>query len=269
MNIFITKEEHDYLQEHLLDTTILIGSKMYGTDDEESDTDYLCIIKPILNTVLTEWYNCLPNIHQFQYKDLENKIDYIYTTELQFYKNMYSGDSTINTDVCIYHNKIPIRNIRTYKIIKSYLGFAKRDIKFLKKDKAKLLRNNTHHELISRISHINRGLYNANCLLSDIRPDLVYNKKFTVNLRNDISTLQSHVDIIDYIDTYLTKASEWEESVRTDKKLNPNNISMYPDFTENINLYKLPPEDDYDNLNIRMSLAQKLLASNNILEFKY
>lgn len=268
MNIFITEEEHQYLQENLLDTTILIGSKMYGTDDGESDTDYLCIVKPILNIGITEMYNCFPNIHQFQYKDLDNKIDYIYTTELQFYKNMYSGDSTINTDVCIFYNNIPVKNIRTYKIIKAYLGFAKRDIKFLKRDKTKLLKN--IHELISRMSHIERGLYIAECLLENKLPDLVYIKKFTVNIKNKIATLQNNNgDIVDYIDYFISFNSETEKMLRENEILNSRQIPMYPDLTDNIELFKLPEEDDINKVNIRMSLIQKLLKSNNIIEFKY
>lgn len=162
MNIFITKEEHEILQLRTTDT-LIIGSHLYKTNNENSDIDYLCIYKPFE----TDIYSGLPNIHQFQYKD--EGIDYIYTSEIQFWKNFYSGDSTINVDVILFNEKQPIKRrierCRSYKIIKAYIGFAKRDLKYAKEG---------NHKLI----HAKRSLYCAECLINNILPDLERIKSF-------------------------------------------------------------------------------------------
>lgn len=44
MNIKITKEEHEFLQKHVIETSI-IGSHLYGLETEESDKDFLCIYR--------------------------------------------------------------------------------------------------------------------------------------------------------------------------------------------------------------------------------
>ena len=125
------KEEHLYLLTKLIQS-IQIGSHLYGTNNENSDTDFLCIYK----TSDVELHSGLPNFHQFQYKDVENNIDWNYCSELQFWKNLQSGDATINADIVLftelYNKKLEI--CRTYKTIKAYLGFAKRDLKDVKKD---------------------------------------------------------------------------------------------------------------------------------------
>ncbi|MBK7139922.1 MAG: nucleotidyltransferase domain-containing protein [Bacteroidetes bacterium] len=112
MNIIINKEEHLFLQTQLIQS-IQIGSHLYGTNNENSDTDFLCIYK----TSDVELHSGLPNFHQFQYKDLENNIDWNYCSELQFWKNLQSGDATINADIVLftelYNKKLEI--CRTYK----------------------------------------------------------------------------------------------------------------------------------------------------------
>jgi predicted nucleotidyltransferase len=155
MNIIINKEEHLFLQSQVLQS-IKIGSHLYGTNNENSDIDFLCIYK----TSEVELHSGLPNFHQFQYKDIENNIDWNYCSELQFWKNLQSGDATINADIVLftdlYTNKLEI--CRTYKVIKAYLGFAKRDLKDIKKD--------TKRKLI----HAARGLYCAESLINNKLP---------------------------------------------------------------------------------------------------
>ena len=132
MNIKITKEEHDILQESVMETYVF-GSHLYGTNTESSDKDLLHFI-PIDFTKGSEIvYSTYPCIHQFQYDDLENNEQHIYTTHRQFVKNLISGDSGVNLDVAIFHKKFPFKQLFTYKIIKSILGFAKRDVKNGKK----------------------------------------------------------------------------------------------------------------------------------------
>ncbi len=159
MNLLITKDEHYFLQNRVL-TRNLIGSRLYKVSTESSDTDYLCIYKTFDDELLSGF----PNIHQFQYKDVENKIDFIYTSELQFWKNFYSGDSTINVDVILFsdNNFTPEQKLnlcRTYKIIKAFIGFAKRDIKMNKQGSFKLI-------------HAARSLHCAECLLNKQLPTI-------------------------------------------------------------------------------------------------
>ena len=53
----------------------VFGSKLYGTDNENSDTDILVIYKcPI---AWKKYINTLPNFHMFQYDDCENNKQFI------------------------------------------------------------------------------------------------------------------------------------------------------------------------------------------------
>lgn len=136
MNIHIKNKE---LFERLLDSTIYsvnIGSKMYGTNNENSDTDIIHIYK----TSEAELNSILNSHHQIQYKD--NNIDYIFVSLHSFLRNLLSGDSTINFEVI---NHIDIltselsflyemrKSFYNYKIMRSYLGFGRRDLKQLNK----------------------------------------------------------------------------------------------------------------------------------------
>jgi predicted nucleotidyltransferase len=167
MNIKITKEQHLRLLERT-SIKVPIGSHLYGTNTEKSDTDILCIYEPFDNWKLLESY---PNYHQFQYDCEETNRDYIYTTFGQFWKNQRSGDSTINSDIIMFTNAITesdeskLNYCRTFKVIKSFIGFAKRDIK-------QSLNDNTGKKLF----HATRGLYCAQSLLEGDLPD-VYNVK--------------------------------------------------------------------------------------------
>ena len=73
-----------------------------------------------------------PNVHQFQYKDIENNIDYIWISNEQFFKNQASGESTINSDIILFADFLEesskLNMCRTYNVMKAYLGFAIRDL---------------------------------------------------------------------------------------------------------------------------------------------
>ena len=132
MNIKITKEEHERLQSLVMGTYVF-GSHLYGTNTESSDKDLLHFIPADFTTGSEIAYNTYPCIHQFQYDDLENNEQHIYTTQRQFTRNLISGDSGVNLDVAMFHKKFPFEQLFTYKIVKSILGFAKRDVKNGKK----------------------------------------------------------------------------------------------------------------------------------------
>lgn len=77
MNIKINKEQHERLLPRCIHQ-IPMGSHLYGTNNENSDLDILCIYKPFENWQLLE---SLPNYHQYQYDCEETNTDFIYCTE--------------------------------------------------------------------------------------------------------------------------------------------------------------------------------------------
>lgn len=157
MNIIINHEEHELLQSMQV-ACFTIGSRLYGTAREDSDTDYLCLYE----TSSVELHSGLPNVHQFQYKDTITGTDWNYCSELQFWKNLHSGEATIHADIILFtdfaDNKLEL--CHTYKIIKAYLGFARRDIKEAEKGNHK------------KALHAARGLYCAASLLENRLPSL-------------------------------------------------------------------------------------------------
>lgn len=227
MNIHINKKQHDYLSQ-LVVRTETIGSKLYGTNSDKSDTDLLCIYEMELNS-LTNYLTRFPSIHQFQYKDIDANIDYIYCTEQQFFHNQASGDSTINSDILLFNGQDDtlLDMCATYKVIKGYLGFAKRDLKQYKEGKHKII-------------HARRGLYCAEKLLNYEQPS--------------VSDIQ-HFYTIEYD---VTELIQYEKDLRSQLtyKLNKNEIQYHyiPQIIDK-------DTDEY--------LFQILLNSNNIKEFKY
>ena len=184
MNIVITKEEHSRLLQMEVGRVVM-GSTLYGTATDNSDIDYLCFYKKPYFWG-TEYY---PNIHQFQYT--EDNVDYIWTNSEQFWRNQRSGDSTINSDIVMF-NKTPAGNwtdgimpmtglalqyCRTYKVIKAFLGFAKRDLK-----------DGSDH----KITHAERSMHCAHHLLDNMLPNLtviqeIYGvNRFDTNLKAKI-----------------------------------------------------------------------------------
>ncbi|PSK94332.1 hypothetical protein [Taibaiella chishuiensis] len=154
MNIIIDEAEHRMLQE-LTQRRFLVGSRLYGTTHAASDTDYLCVYR----TSAEELYSGLPNMHQFQYKDKAGNTDWNYCSELQFRKNLYSGESVIHADIVLFtdYTDRKMELCRTYKVIKAYLGFARRD---LKEDNG------------PKLWHAARSLYCASSLLDNRLPVL-------------------------------------------------------------------------------------------------
>jgi len=134
---------------------IEVGSSMYGLKNKNSDTDLLCIY----NTSENELNSVFKSHHQIQYK--KNIIDYLFVNIHKFIENCISGDSPINFEV-INSDKLKNSELKflydnrkffyTYKILKSYNGLAKRDIKNINKY-AK-----TEYDKNKKVSHIYRSL---------------------------------------------------------------------------------------------------------------
>ncbi len=231
MNIHFTDK---MLKEQLDKSTIFeieVGSGMYGLKTPVSDTDILKIyLEGSLNLT-----NITNNHHQFQYKDTENDIDYIYTSLGQFVKNIMSGDSTINYEVLessefrarfselyFYMNKLDKINV-----VKSYLGMAKRDIKSFKKEPSN-----------KKAYHIERGILFAESMLNDV------NIFCTLDIhRENLSTIRDTETLLDFegfIQIQEVRINQLRESIK-DKYLKheSNNIkSINNRITEIYNKYK-------------------------------
>lgn len=220
MNIVINIEEKNELDK-LVIRKFKIGSVLYQTNNKNSDTDIL----NIYNTTDFELKSALPNYHQFQYKDIENNIDWLYTSELQFWKNFYSGDSTINADVVIFTDLVKtniekLELCRTFKVIKSYIGFAKRDLKQVNKDK-------------SKIFHAERGLYTANELINGRLPIIddikrIYDNaadfNYLVELEAELRNICNKMYESNELKTYYIKETD---NSFLNKLLNSNNIKEF------------------------------------------
>lgn len=142
---------------------VLVGSHLYGTDNKNSDTDYLYIYATSENELLSPF----KTHHQLQYK--EEGVDHNFVSLHSFINNTLSGDSTINFEVIqsgalldtplewLYTNK---QMFITYNIIRSYIGFCRRDINHYNKYKNDV-------ERLKRFGHIIRGINYTTDLLNN------------------------------------------------------------------------------------------------------
>lgn len=226
MNIMINEEEANRLFLHE-EKRFLMGSHLYGTNTENSDKDYIVIYDDVIfkDSPLMG----LPNIHQFQYKDVENNIDYIFTSWRQFWQNQQSGDSTINSDIILlgksskWSEEKRLKYCTTYKVIKAYLGFAKRDLKDWKKE--------------GKVFHAARSIYTAQALLK--------NKIPSITMIQEMKRKCNIISIPEYkndLHIYRTQLND-----------------MYQ--TRHLENYYIPTYSD--------SLVNKLAESNNTRQFKY
>lgn len=231
MNIKITEEEAKELFKREV-TRIVMGSQLYGLNNENSDLDYL-----VLYEAFDKEINLLFQIrHQFQWFDEQANIEYIFCTREQFVVNAFSGESTINVDIALFTDRVckteeeKLQSCRTYNIIKAYLGLAKRDIKYN--------RNNNKYK------HIVRGLYTASCLLDNKMPSLKEMKN--ICLKEPFSTND--------------ELKSWQNELRLkcNKMYEKDELKMYP-------ISILTKEE----IEYTHPLQIKLIESCNTKEFKY
>lgn len=170
MNFKITKESNEELSK-IFTAEYPFGSRLHGTATDDSDYDYIRIIPESFYDRFTTKAKYLPNIHSFQYEDVENNSQYVYLTETQFYRNLFSGDGNMIADIVLLSNKFDDAMIlcRTYRIIKGYLGVAKRDLKL-------------HGHVEKKRFQSARCIYMAKCLMNNILPSV----EDIVNLRNSV-----------------------------------------------------------------------------------
>jgi hypothetical protein len=215
MNILFKDEDlFIKLRSHSIYSAI-VGSRMYGMFDKLSDIDHLYIL-PTPNYVLNDLFK---THHQLQYK--EKGQDHVFVFLDTFLKNIFNGDSTINFEVfqeIVEGSHLDwLRSYRkdlyTYTIIKSYLGFAKRDIKYFPYDKDLRAKRR-------KLKHIYRGYLSAKLILEgtfDVKK-LKEDKKFV-----EIDKLESDIDFrveLTKMTKLLTKQREVSNQALDKKELN-------------------------------------------------
>lgn len=228
MNIKITKEQF-YKLRHYVESEHIFGSHLYQTATDKSDKDILLLLD---NIFISDYM--YPNVHCFQFDDLENNIQYMITTYSTFNKNLLTGESNIFAELVLFtddfdvYEKLP--TCRTYKIIKGFIGRAKFDLKLLGTSKDKKNRKSFH---------ISRCLYIAECLLDNQLP------------------------MLNRIDNYINfskeelVAKEFELRTRCNKMFESDELLMYPVFAL---------QNGKAELN---EFEQLLIESNNVKEFQY
>lgn len=247
MNIHIKNTKLVNLLKESTLLSIEIGSKMYGTNNEHSDTDILNIYK----TSNLELNSILNSHHQIQYKN--NNIDYIFVNLHTFLRNLLSGDSTINFEVVNSDKLIGtslefLYNIRekfnTYKVMRSYLGFGRRDLK-------QLYKCNEEHDKNKKLFHAYRCWKSVNDIYNNIFTSIMDDKK-SIEMFNIIMNINDYKTRIKYIDDLKIKINYLRDIINKD--YNDGNLINYLDT--NIQSYI-----DKEILNI--------MNSNNIKKMKF
>lgn len=207
-----------------------IGSHMYGLDNTLSDIDILSIyVEDMDSRNSFMWEH-----HQLQYNDGE-EIDRLFTTLQSLIRNALTGDSTINFEV-IQSGDLKNTDLHwlwerrhyffNYNIIKSYLGFAKRDLKYWNKDTN---RGKKHTDATNKkLSHFVRGILYAKQLMEgEFTFDLVDQATFSIDdhsllvsikngelFENDVRDFK---DMVNFFETMMNSLRK-ELNIRHDKK---------------------------------------------------
>ena len=228
MNLKITEQQHHHLCEFDF-KEYLFGSKLHGIDNPNSDTDYVRVIGDEFYENFSTPARYFPNIHSLQYDDKEENMQFIWMTESQFYRGLFSGDGNNLADIVLLSGKFknPLELCRTYKIIKGYLGVAKRDLKLHgMEDKKKF--------------HALRSMYMAEKLMAGEVPtvegiQLLHNNYSGCHLPSK--------EALEAIEVRLRKAAT--------KMFELKELSLYPIFAE------------------QNAIVNIIALSNNITQFKY
>lgn len=202
-------------------TKSIIGSHLYKTNNENSDIDYLYIYA----TSEKELFSPIRVHHQLQYK--ENDVDHIFVSYHTFIRNLLSGDSTINFELIFSDSlkETPLSFLNdmkesfiTYTIIRAYLGFANRDVRFYNRCK-------NDYEMNKQLEHIHRGhLYSDSMLNYSFDFD-----KCNRELRD--TTYENHNKTVKYYSKLISDNRKLLNDVfnkgllKYPKKINPNDVN--------------------------------------------
>ncbi len=261
MNLHINKEEFDFLTSVPNFGTFTIGSKLYGTNDENSDADYLIITCP------SKEHNLSPfkTHHQFQYKDVENNIDYNFVDIITFIRNLVCGDSTINYEL-LYSEEFKASKIgwlcdyreyfRTFTIVKSYLGLCERDIKHFNKRKDK-------RDKSSGLGHIMRSF--------DYATGIVEGKfsldRYSKSDHEAVKNINPDHHTLDDLKSQIKRYREYVVKNYVDRGGIVNYLD--PDVQLRINRWIMVVLDYYPPYNLPDSLLMRLFETNEDKNIKY
>jgi predicted nucleotidyltransferase len=211
MNIKITKEQHErlcleYYEEYLF------GSQLHGIASKESDFDYLRVISDAIYESFNSLGRFLPNIHSFQYTESKEK-QYLWMTESQFWRNFFSGEGNLHADIILFSGKFEnaLHLCYSYKVIKGYIGTAKRDLKL-------------HGSWDKKRFHAVRSFYMAEKLMKKEIPQIEDIKRL---YKEDLPTTEE------------LKNKETELRGKLNDMLNKGEIDLYPTFNSDNDLIQL------------------------------
>lgn len=227
MNIHV---DDDKLKKQLFDSELIripFGSHVYGLSNENSDEDYICIYAEHI----TEHSSFLWEHHNFQIKD--NNVDYVFTSLRNFIRNLVNGDMPGNLESIhlnelehgyfsfLYHTR---QEFHSYTNIRSFLGYAKRDLKHALRDDSRLC--HAYRSIISAKKVLDHD-YTVDCRGWDEYQDLLdiknglwehHQKKDLCNelteqcsiLRGTINGKLEKGEITRFLDTkYMAKLDRW------------------------------------------------------------
>jgi hypothetical protein len=207
MNVKISKEIFDKLSLFEINR-FLFGSRLHQVNSIDSDFDYVIMLdNKILDNFKTE-AKYLPNIHSFQFDDIENNTQYVLMTESQFYHNLFSGDGNMIADIVLFNEYFSSKSLflcSGYKTIKGYLGVAKRDLKL-------------HSNLPKKRFHAIRSLITAEALMDKRLIDL---SEYKYYFDNKLSLI---------VDELYEKERNLRN--RLNDMLDNKEIDLYPRFQE-------------------------------------
>lgn len=211
MNLKISISEHKYLlnKPH---HKFLFGSRLHRIHKDDSDYDYICMVPDYALEFENIYCEFLPNVHSWQFDGKENNTQYVWMLESQFFKNLMSGDGNMLADVVIlnkhFHDIFDHINVefytRTYKVIKGYLGVAKRDLKM-------------HGHIDKKRFHAKRSLMMAKLLMDGITP-------------NEQHIIDCYREPLEDKDTLLQLEVDYRN--RLNEMLNNGDVDMYPKFID-------------------------------------
>ena len=211
MNIKITKEQHERLCLENYEE-YLFGSQLHGIANKDSDFDYLRVISDAIYESFNSLGRFLPNIHSFQYTESKEK-QYLWMTESQFWRNFFSGEGNLHSDIILFSGKFenPLHLCYSYKVIKGYIGTAKRDLKL-------------HGSWDKKRFHAVRSFYMAEKLMKKEIPTV-----------EDIKKLhQGYLPTAEEL-----KKREVELRGTLNDMLNKGEIDLYPSFSSDDDLIQL------------------------------
>lgn len=201
----------------------VIGSHLYENNTNISDIDYLSIYVPSKSELNTAF----PSHHQIQYKDIENNIDYNFSNIFTFLKNLINGDSPVNFEI-IHNTDLKNSSLNflydmrkdfyNYKILKSYLGIARKDLREMNKQ-------SDFTKEKKKLSHAYRGLKFYEEILNGN-----LNIKMTDQLKNEIDHIKSLDKNKEYFDIIKETKEKIEEKRKELTDLYSSKKLIYPNF---------------------------------------